>query len=307
MKRKLIKIAEKTIVVSLPSLWLTENQLNKGDEIELDYIDEKILLSPLKPNLKTQIKQITIDIKDVSERVLRWEVASLHKQGYDEIILTSYTNEQLKIIEDLIDNLFIGFIIKEKTKLKVIVGQIAITDSTEFDSTLRRTFRQLLTMCEELYESFETKNSILLSNQTNLEHENNKLTNFCCRLLNKSLKEKEDGHFWYMVAWNLESIADSYKHIASHFKGNVPSISKELLNTIKEVNNYVKGYYECFYNFSINQMIDLNKEKIKLSEKINHLMQTSKGNETILLHHLSTIVLQTTDFSGSMIAIRHRR
>ena len=80
-------------------------------------------------------------------------MASLHKQGYDEIILTSYSDEQLKIIEDLIENLFIGFIIKEKTKLKVIVGQIAITDSTEFDSTLRRTFRQLITMCDELYES----------------------------------------------------------------------------------------------------------------------------------------------------------
>ncbi|MGE0793042.1 MAG: AbrB/MazE/SpoVT family DNA-binding domain-containing protein [Candidatus Woesearchaeota archaeon] len=305
MNRKIIKLAEKTLVISLPSNWISLNELKKGDEIDISILDNKLLLSPL--NKKPEIKQITIDIKGISERILRWEIASLHKQGYDEIIITSYNEEQVKTIEDLIDNLFIGFIIKQKTNLKLIIGQIAVTDANEFDSALRRTFRQLITMSEEMYESIKNQDNLLLLNQINLEHENNKLTNFCCRLLNKNLREKEDGHFWYMLAWNLETIGDSFKYIAKHYKVKIPKVSNKLLKFIQEVNNYLKLYYECFYNFSFNKLVEANDIKIKLEEDFINLLENSPKEELVLLHNYHMILTETTDFSGSMIALRHRK
>jgi len=305
MKRKIIKLAEKTFVVSLPSSWMTDQNLQKGDEIDLTYLDDKLLLSSL--NSTSPMKQTHIDISKLTERILRWEISSLHKMGYDEIIITGYSEEQVKIIEDLINTLFVGFIIKEKTQLKLIIGQIAITDASEFDSALRRAFRQVTNMSEEIYSSFKTKNTTLLLNQINLEHENNKLTNFCQRLLNKTLKEKEHGHFWYVVAWNLEKIADNFKYIAQNYKMKIPNLTEKQLEILKKLNSFLQNYYDCFYSFSFDKLIKLSENKKELEKEILLELNTAPVDQKRLFHYLHIIILQTTDFSASMIALKQSR
>lgn len=302
MKRKIIKISDKTLVVSLPSKWVKENNLSKEDELDITLNENNLIISTYSksPILKTA----TINVSNISERVLRWEISSLHKQGYDEIIVLNYTPNQLKILEDLIQNLFIGFIIKEKTQLKIIVGQIAVTDEKEFDSTLRRAFRQLIIASDELLESFQTNNLLLLSNSINLEHENNKLTNFCERLLNKSLKDKEKGHFWYVIVWNLEKIVDNFKYIYEHYKANLPKINEPTLSCLKNLNKYIKDYYDCFYDFSFEKLTKLNESKQNLEKNIlNELSSSSEFK--ILFHYMHLILLQVTDFSTSTIALKN--
>ncbi len=303
MKRKLIKLAEKTLVTSLPTEWIELNSLEKGDEIELTYLDDKILLAPLKS--KQLLKTTNLDIKDLSERVLRWTISALHKQGFDEISIFNYTEEQVKIIEDLITNLFIGFIIKEKTKLKVIIGQIAITDASEFEATLRRAFRQIVNMMNELQTSLKNKDASSLSKQLDLEHENNKLTNFCERLLNRTLKEKEKGHFWYVITWNLEKIADIFKYIAQECP-IAPKLNPEQLKIISDINQYVENYYAFFYNFSFNKLIELDEQKKKLFLNLRQEMISDNKDTIILMQHLSTLLRAISDLSSSTIALRAR-
>jgi phosphate uptake regulator len=303
MKRKIIKLAEKTLVISLPTEWIELNSLEKGDELELTYLDDKLLLSPLKS--KQLLKTTNLDIKDLSERVLRWTISALHKQGFDEINIFNYTEEQVKIIEDLITNLFIGFIIKEKTNLKLIVGQIAITDASEFEATLRRAFRQIVNMMNELQTSLKTNNTTSLTKQLDLEHENNKLTNFCERLLNRTLKEKEKGHFWYIIAWNLEKIADIFKYIAQEYK-IAPKLNQEQVKIISEINQYVESYYAFFYNFSFNKLIELDEQKKKLLLNLRQEMISDNKDTIILMHQLSNLLTSISDLSSSTIALRAR-
>ncbi len=304
MKRKLIRLAEKTLVISLPNQWVESQGLNKGDEVDISIDDFKLVVHPPQKILPHQ--ETTIDVKDMAERVLRWNISSLHKKGFDEITIINYNSKQEQIIRDLIRDLFIGFIIKEKSSMRIVVGQIAEIDVKEFDTTLRRAFRHLNEMVKELSLAFEKEDSELLKNQIQHEFTNNKLTNFCERLLNKNLKEKSLGHFWYVIAWNLEKIADNFKYIAESYEGK-PKISSESLQLLKEVMIYLEKYSTLLYEFKIETLVDLSKQKKVLEKNILEQMISKDDkfkDDKIFLHYLHIVVLQLADFSASMIALK---
>ena len=118
MKRKIIKLAEKTLVVSLPTAWVEEQGLDKGDEVDCDVEDQRLIIIP---PLKKTSRETEIDITGTSERVLRWQISSLHKQGYDQIVVSGYSQEQYDILQDLLTNLFIGLIVKDRSKLRIVI------------------------------------------------------------------------------------------------------------------------------------------------------------------------------------------
>ncbi len=270
MKRKIIKLAEKTLVVSLPTSWVVEQGIGKGDEVECTIEDNKLIIEAQQQKSKL-IKEI--DVAQMSERVLRWNISSLHKQGYDEIIVSGYTEAQYTILQDLLTHLFIGFIVKERSKLRIVIGEVTVVDVNEFDAMLRRAFRLLIRAFEDLEEATSQEKS--LQKLIDVEHDNNKVTNFCERLLNKNLVQKEKGHFWYVVAWNLEKVVDNFKYIAQHYKKiTLSSQEAELLAKTKE---FATGYYECFYDFDFETLVSLSELKKELLSSWLELLETSSN------------------------------
>lgn len=300
MKRKIIKLAEKTLVVSLPSAWIQSMGLEKGDELDVLVDGNNLQLATVT---KQEKSSVILDISQVTERVLRWKISSYHKQGYDEIIIINFTDEQYTVIEELTRTLFVGFLIKERTQVRVIIGQVASTDITEFDGTLRRGFRHLVQMAMELLQAFEEKDAHMLARQISHEQNNNQITNFCERLLNKYLVNKENGHFWYVVAWNLEKVADSLKYIAQHYADNVV-VSGDALVLYKKLLVYLEGYSQLLYSFSFSSLVELNEQKKTLEkELVNHLLNGEQGDR-VFVHYLHQLVLQLADFSASIIALQ---
>ena len=222
---------------------------------------------------------------------------------YDEIVISNYSAEQNAIIEELLRDLFVGFIIKEKSSLRIVVGQVAAVDVKEFDATLRRAFRQLKEMLEQTQEAFEQQNKELLADQIMNEHTNNKLTNFCERLLNKHLKQKEDGHFWYVIAWNLEKIADNFKYIAQHYASQ-PKISTQALQLYIKTKSYIESYMDILYDFSIGKLAELSLIKKDLEKECLEILEEGEKQDRVFIHYLHMMILQVADFSASTIAIK---
>ena len=299
MKRKIIQVAQNTLVVSLPANWVKAQGVDKGDELDCSIEHNKLVLTPPISNKHT--RSITVDVGDVDERTLRWKISSLHKQGYDEIIVCNYTEEQYAIIDELTNNLFVGFVIKDRSKLRIVIGQVALVAADEFDRTLRQAFRHTNTMFEEYINALEKGDLKLLEYQLQHEKTNNKLTNFCERLLNKSLEHKEKGHFWYVIAWNLEKIADNFKYVVENTKDyNQPSES--MLACLKKIATYYNDYYECFYSFSFEKLTALSKTKKELDKICLEGLTTP---DAIYYHYFHMLVLQIADFSASMIALAY--
>lgn len=307
MKRKVIQIAENTLVVSLPTEWVKRFNVNKGDEVDLKEFNDGLIISPI--NELSAVKSIRINIANLNERVIRWYLSALHKSGYDEIEINYLDKDQLKLIYELMKNLFTGFNIISETKNVVVLKSISKENKDEFDAALRRSFRITISMGAELIACLKPQNDKLDSNKLELIKEkellNNQLTNFCERLVNKH--RFENSAFLYTIIWNLEKICDNYKYIINELeKRNTtlktyPHISKELLDIFELANNYLEQYYDLLFNFNITKLNAIDENKKQIMTKISSLKLNGIDKE--ILNHLIVLITQATDFSASIIAL----
>ena len=266
MKRKIIQLAGKTHVVSLPSGFVKKYGLKKGEEIEVEERGANLLISP---NKETAVKKVTVDLQNINERVLRWLLASLHKSGHDEIELIYANPRTVRVIQELIKDLFTGFAIMEQTEKRIVLKSVARDLPEEFDAMLRRAFLVTISMGESIIELMQKNRLKNLKDLVALEHTNNQLTNFCERTLNKrGHRDYRKTCFMYVVVWNLEKICDDYKYICEYLSDKQIKIDRDILSLFKSANNLLRGYYELLFKFDMQRLIELSEEKEAISENI---------------------------------------
>lgn len=104
MKRKLVQQGNNGFTISLPKKWILENNLKKGDEVDLLTGDNSISIKCTQ-----DIKKInTISCNSDNEIIFRIKVANSFRKGYDEIhVKTEHFSEQE--IEEFTDKYLMGF------------------------------------------------------------------------------------------------------------------------------------------------------------------------------------------------------
>lgn len=302
MKRKLIQMAGKTIVVSLPAEWVKKYNLKKSEEIDLEEQGGRIVISTSK---EYNIEKVKIDLREATERVIRWTLSALHKSGFDEIVIEHDKKETVRLIEELIKDLFTGFTIIEQTKERCVLKSISKDQESELDPALRRAFLVTISMGEETLEAIKQGKFGDLKELAMKERTNNQLTNFCERILNKrGYKNYKKTNFMYIIAWNLEKICDNYNYICNLLKdAKKVKIGYDVIKLYESANELFKGYYELFYKFDINRLSELSTKKKEIEKETRKIMKGKNEIEVELIHHLLTIVSQTADFSASTIAL----
>src|SRR3989344_205694 len=301
MKRKIIQLAGKTSVISLPSKWVRECNIKKGYELEVIEQGKELLIKT--ETFKTNEK-ISMDIADFNEMTLRYSLSALHKTGYDEIILFYSNQKQVEIIQDMVKNLLLGFIIIEQNSKKLILKSITLDVEEEFDPTLRRAFLVSISLADSSLGILENNPSDLKS-LIHLEKTNNQLTSFCMRLINKGdYKSKKNIQFISTIVWSLEKISDQYKYICIELKNNQEKINKEIFNIYKEVNNFFRLYYELFYKFEILKFNEVSDKRFEIIKMMNNISIKNKS-ESRLLNLLNAILSKTADLSSSIFGLRH--
>lgn len=309
MKRKLIQLAGKTLVVSLPSKWARRYNLRKGEEIEVVEKGPNLLLRTAG---ESESRRIELDARGQNERAIAWLLSSLNKKGYDEIEVIYDTEKTLRQIQEILKNLFVGFVIINQTKSRCVLRCVAKEAIAEFDITLRRAFLVTLTLGENISESLKANDFKSIEGARELEKTNNQLTNFCERLLNKiGHQSQENICFYYVIIWNLEKVADDYKYLCDILlnpenRKFVPS--KELLSLLDGTNSLLKEYYEIFYRFELGRLSALaEKGRSLIAEGTLLFSSGSKGEEQAaelsMASTLISLLNKILDFTASTIAI----
>ena len=90
MKRKIVKQGAATMMVSLPSKWVKKNNLEKGDEVDIDEQDKELIITPEKKVEKK--KQVTIDITPDKKDNIYPILTHAYRRGFDKIILKARGN-----------------------------------------------------------------------------------------------------------------------------------------------------------------------------------------------------------------------
>src|SRR3989344_3028529 len=284
MKRKIIQLAGKTFVISLPIKWAKLYGLKKGQELELIEKGKSLIINTQK---EIEFSKIKIHLSGPDEFIAK-RINTAYKSGYDELELSYDDASVVKIIKKELEYLM-GYEIVKQGEKYCFVKNIAIQMDEELDNILRRIFLMLLEMADEGIDAVKKQELLRIEDIASLEDTNDKLTNFCKRILNKnSYKE-------------LEKIADDYEEILRKISDSKLKLSKETINYFEKINVFLRTFYELYYEFDENKGKRLTNEQTKLLKEGEELLKNKSDN--IITHYLLSILNKTYEMTGPYYAM----
>lgn len=266
-------------MISLPSKWLKENKLDKGDEINLQEAQNSLVISV--DELK-QKKETEIFLKELSETSIRTIITNTYRKGYDKIIVNFENEDQFKILEDTIRTKLIGFDIVKKEKNKCIVENITEPSSDQFDNILEKMFMNISVLFDLTEEKLGGKKPE--ENYEEVEKRIMQYDNFCRRVLSKRVGQKNIEFFWTFLHLIDHGQREIY-HLNNVFKAmKVSQSTKNLLEDCEKVFNLIKESYLKKDLNLLSKIHPLTKELIY--KKGYSLLEKSNGKETIIIYHI---------------------
>ena len=120
MRRKVVKQGVSTLMISLPSQWTKKFSIQKGDDLELNIQDRRLVVSTQK-EYKTEKTEINID--NIDPMLFR-TIAALYKAGYDEVKVNFSDPKRVIDVQEVLKNEMSGFEIIEQGKNHCIIKNI---------------------------------------------------------------------------------------------------------------------------------------------------------------------------------------
>nr|MBI4156766.1 phosphate uptake regulator PhoU [Candidatus Woesearchaeota archaeon] len=290
MKRKVSLIGPSTLMVSLPSKWVKENNIKKGDELEIleDNKNLKIVIN------KTDKKLVAnFDVSNLDKMLYKF-VAALYKAGFDEVKLIYNTPEQLKIIYGVLNQVCIGYEIVEEGNKFVIIKQISEVKEEDFENVLRRLFQLLISISEDGLKAIEKNDKSSLNELTLRDYNINKNADFCRRCLNKN---KAYGPIYHIIE-QLERIGDAYKDMFNELTKNKKQ-GKEIINYYKNINIFLNHFHITYYKYNDLKLEEMYKIKKKLDKDSKEIYE-ELGKDDIL-EYLNKIKDYIFEMNGSLM------
>ncbi len=285
MKRKVIQIAGSTQLVSLPRKWAKAQNIQKGDEVDIQEKGNTIVVSA---SASPAVEKTEIDITNLKAMIPRY-IHAMYKRGVDELKLTFSNPEMLKIVQESIGKEAVGYEILEHGKnhctIKYVTGNIE-----EFDSILRRTFMMLVTMADESVDAIKSKNFSQLNNIAFLEEANNRFTTICRRYLNKNGAPKSYSKVGplYFIVESLERIADQYKYTCRYLAAQPKTmqLSRDVFDLYVCLTEMLHDVYTVFYKFDFDLIAKIKEARDKIITESYRLLEKKLAPvDLMLLHH----------------------
>lgn len=303
MKRKVVLHGPSTLTISLPTEWAKKHRIAKGDEVEVEERMHDLRVSPYREG---QAKSISIDVRNLSREMIQSIIAVLHKSGYDEVRIAFEDPQVVTAVQDRIREMLMGYELVAQSATSCTIRTIASDEAQEFGQVFRRTFLVTLDLAHRTIALLEGNSPDAPAELLALEHTNNRLTNFCHRLLNRGAIMVERAHYAYVISWVFESIADVYKRMV-HFHLQHPafSLTAEVAQLARAVNALLAQLYALCFAYHHRGMSDLREQHHALEANLMSALSRTSGEQAIILMHLCMINQYIYDCFGSVAGFRH--
>ncbi len=296
MKRKVIKLATNTMVVSLPSQWVKKSGIAKGSEVNIEEMGDVLSISP---ESKERQKKFVLDLERIhfSKAMLSY----LYQKGYDEIELVNLDSKSFAEVKERVSDLM-GFEIIDRSERRCLVKAVSKEIDSEFDAILRRTFLITLEMANNIHEAFVEREKARFEEIKSLEKTTNMFTDFCKRVLSKgAYKDPENTVYAYVLIRDLEKVADGYRRICEAVlssSGKSFSVSKDVLSVLVKVNSFLEMFYKLFYKFDQSLFEKFQSGYKDILSSSNSALEKSKGLDSVILGNLLFILDTVHEMTG---------
>lgn len=288
MERKVIRLASKTLVVSLPSKWAQKYNIKKGDSVAVEESGGKLVIGQISGIVKDRA---VIDISGLKKALVWRYITAAYVKGSDEIEVSYEGAESRALIQEIVQTL-IGFAVIKEGKNSCVAKDLSGTVAGEFENILRRIFLLLLSMAEDGAEAAAKGNNETLLNIKYRDHNVNSFVNYCLRYLNKKgYSDFAKTPVMYSIIRNLEFLGDEYSRMYEEIACSKAKPSSETIRLIQKANEMLRLFYEAFYKFEKGKMIDLLGRKLELREKTAASGRRSPDSAALCyLHRICDII-----------------
>ncbi|NQZ85443.1 MAG: phosphate uptake regulator PhoU [Nanoarchaeales archaeon] len=268
--RKIIQFGNSSYVITLQQDWMKENNLDKGDKLNVTESGETLILSVANKEKTQKMAEISFD--DIPLKLFNKELISYYLKNFKYIKIKSENAieklEQIRVLKDKLSSVEITEITEDYIMLK------DLTSPEELD--VKKLTIEIVNMGKilftELKKSTEGKSKYFLI--TNLDKNINKLTFLAYKAINYNLDvwknpaEVKDTHHLRMIISSLEAIGDIVKRIARYLKDD-DETSKKFYRILDEIENY----YD-FVTGLIDPEIDLDENLKAYLDKKQSLLKS---------------------------------
>lgn len=298
MKRKVSKIGQSTLMVSLPHQWVKDQGIKKGDEVEVEISNNELSIYSQK-KCSNEKKERSITITTPYRKIVRVYLNNLYRMGYDRIIVFFDDKRTLESIRHVVTNYLLGFEIVQEEENKCIIESLTEPTSEKSEVLLRKIFFILQESLDILTNDMKGGNFEKLSVLEELMMRCDRFCNFYSRTL---MKEKELNPFeWTMVQKLLmtqHGIYYCYKAVAlSGYKKFHSDIIKYLEDVKKRLQALVTLYYKKDLK-EFEKSLKLNDELLYM--RLSELQKTKEG--IMVAPHLFGIVKIMPTMGGATLS-----
>ncbi len=301
MRRKAIQLANNTLVVSLPSSWVKRSGLSKGDEMDVEESEGRLVVSPSgsRPG-----GTFTVDVSGMDPMIKRI-LGALYKSGYDEVKVRFSGIDELKTVQEVVREEFLGFEVVDQKKEWLTFRKVSQIESKEFDVMLRRMFLIILSMADDSLEAVKKGDREWLEAIALHDKDVNKIADFCRRILNTTGAEgyKRTPPLYFMVE-QLEKIGDMYRDLCRHYSSSRARPSKELQSLFRDTNRFFREFYGVFFDFDLASLRDFAERRYRLRAVFDKRFDSAGRDEARPLYFLKSVVESTFDMNGPLMAAR---
>ncbi|MBI2143644.1 phosphate uptake regulator PhoU [Candidatus Woesearchaeota archaeon] len=298
MLRKLIQLGTETYVISLPSAWLRQHRLKKGDGLEVEEAGPRLVVYPAS---ESRQGRAVVDVSGAGLMVKR-VLGALYKAGYDEFEVGFQSPDELSSIKEVLSEL-VGFESVEEGKNRVLVRNVSHIIPEEFESLFRKMIFVIDTMAQEGLSNIKAKNWEKLDFTASMDFEVNKYADFCRRAINMAGHRvvKRAAPSYYLVE-QLEKIGDSFRDICGYCAGNRLQLSKDVFSAYANVSDFFRQFRVVHGKFGIGAIACFAQRHYSLKAELESLLLKTAKKELPVLFLLKAAESDIFDMNGALMA-----
>ena len=312
MKRKVNRVGQNTLTISLPAKWAKNNNIKPGDELEI--FEEPKLLMIHRKKARRKIKKVVLNLDYFNKVMLNRHLIEFYREGVEKIVLKfsketipDYKfNRELNIesyINKTIDR-FIGMEVISQTSNTIILESLITKEESEKRNIiLKRTFFLIKEFLDEfikhLDEDFKKFHTKCYDYHDNIA----KFTYYYLRLLNFSDISDEKKSQILALFMVIDKVIDKIRH------------TSERVNEMKRITPKIKIYLDKLFslfleefnfilktNYKLGEIEDLIKRRYALVKKVN--LEKFTYEELKVISECNIILDTINDFSEAYVALR---
>ncbi|WP_337860435.1 phosphate uptake regulator PhoU [Ferroplasma sp.] len=302
--RKIQLTGGSTYIVSLPSKWVKNNNLQRSSEVKIEESQNKLVLYG-NTDIKTEIEKHLILNSKMDYKSIERALISLYISGYDTLTITSsyYISDETRDAIKRFSKLVIGIEIFEEDSKKIVLQNVLNSSSYPIYNSVKRMSLNVESMIFDTTKGINDADNDLLKNVIERDDEIDRFQWFIYREVKGKSCEDENSIYYLIISRILERMADHTVNICKIWleKKNVEIPYKKVVENLSFSLDLFKRAMALFYSKKYNGLNDIISFKKTIMEQKKELLELGRTSDIATVsfssEEISRIALYSTDIA----------